>query len=173
MGFLNDMSAPYAKRKEMQAPNVTNAVIAASAITGECGRMLEKGEFLRLVEERAKSRAEIARVMRVAAPRVTELYKGDRDLGYDEAVRLSRHYKIDDDSGVSVEKLRPVLAIALRHLPPGELSDQDVLRLSQEIEYGLSLLQGFDAKQANRDVLDLAERVIADRLQHMPSPKEI
>lgn len=169
MGFLGDMGAPYAKRKEMQPQSVTNAVIAANMFSRDCVPMLEKHEFLRIVEERAKNRAEIARTMKVAPPRVTELYKDERDLSYDEAVRLSRKYKID--TAFSAEQLKPVLALVLRHVPPGELSDQDVQRLAQEIEYGLGLLQGFDAKQANRDVLDLAERVIADRLQYTPSAK--
>ena len=131
---------------------------------------MERDEFLRRVEAKAKSRAEIARTLKLAPARITEMYKGERGLSYDEAVTLSRKYGIEDKS-VSAERLTPVLGLLLRHQPPGGWTDRAAERLAQEIEYVLELLKGFDAKQASQDLLDLAERVVVDRLQNNNAPR--
>lgn len=61
--------------------------------------MLSKVELLQAVEERADSRAEIARVLSLAPARITEMYKGERDISFEEARKLSIHYKLDSSSG--------------------------------------------------------------------------
>lgn len=68
--------------------------------------MLTKSELLRQVEDAASSRAEIARVLNLAPARVTEMMKGQRDLSFDEAVSLMKHYSIDGHSPSPVDELR-------------------------------------------------------------------
>lgn len=57
--------------------------------------MLSKSELLERIEDVAQSRAEIARVIGVAPARITELMKGERDLSFNEARKLMRHYGIE------------------------------------------------------------------------------
>lgn len=68
--------------------------------------MLTKSELLRQVEDAATSRAEIARVLNLAPARVTEMMKGQRDLSFDEAVSLMKHYSIDGHSPSPAEQMR-------------------------------------------------------------------
>lgn len=61
--------------------------------------VLTKSELLEQVEAKAKSRADIARVLNLAPARITEMFKGDRDLSFDEARKLMVHYAVDDTAG--------------------------------------------------------------------------
>lgn len=61
--------------------------------------VLTKNELLSRVEEAAVSRAEIARVLNLAPARITEMFKNERDLSFDEARTLARHFKIDEGPG--------------------------------------------------------------------------
>ncbi len=60
--------------------------------------MLSKSELLAKVEDAAASRADIARVLKLAPARITELYKGSRDLSFEEARKLIRHYDLEADA---------------------------------------------------------------------------
>lgn len=60
--------------------------------------MFSKSELLAKVEGAAASRADIARVLKVAPARITELYKGERDLSFDEARKLIRHYNLEAEA---------------------------------------------------------------------------
>ena len=132
-------------------------------------RVREKADFLREVETRAKSRAEMARVLHVAPARITEMYKGERDLSYDEAVTLARHYGIEDELAVNAERLKPILEVCLRYAPKGDWTERDVQRLAEEIEYGLELLQSFAPEPPSQDALEVAGRAIAQRLRDKPA----
>jgi hypothetical protein len=57
--------------------------------------MLTKSEILALLKTAAPSKADIAKTLNLAPPRITELYKGVRDLTYDEGRMLILHYKLD------------------------------------------------------------------------------
>ena len=57
--------------------------------------MLPKMDLLRAIEQRAGSRANMARALGLAAPRITEMFKGERDLSYDEAATLIEAFGID------------------------------------------------------------------------------
>lgn len=86
--------------------------------------MLTKRELLAAVEREATSRAEIARVLSLAPARITELYKGDRDLTFDEARKLVRHYRIDQKGG---------------QVEPGETIEDLGISLVPEIDLGFSM----------------------------------
>lgn len=63
--------------------------------------MLDKAELLAEVERRAGSRAAIARTLNLAPARITEMYKGERNLSYDEAVKLIRTYQLEQPDAES------------------------------------------------------------------------
>lgn len=56
--------------------------------------MLSKPELLAAVREAAPSLADIARVLSLPPARITEIFKGKRDVSFDEARRLIKHYNI-------------------------------------------------------------------------------
>lgn len=132
--------------------------------------MLTKPEFLEAVEAKAKTRAEIARALNVSRAAVTGLYNGGRDLSYTEAVKLADMYDIDPNQ-LTVEKLTPVLRVCLRHAPK-EWSDHSVVRLAQEILYGIELLRFASPMEPSEDAVEVAARAIADRFRNIPGDKE-
>lgn len=75
---------------------ITQSVIDGGWAFHHAPIVLSKSELLAKVEDAAGSRAEIARLLGLAPARITELYKGERDLSFDEGRRLIAHYKIDD-----------------------------------------------------------------------------
>lgn len=129
---------------------------------------MSKADFLEQVERKAGSRAEIARVLGLAASRVTEMYKGQRDLSYDEAVKLAIAYGIEPSEIITAELLMPILRICLRY-PPKEWTDQAVERLAEEVEYGLQLLRLVPSRPPSQDVLDVAAHAIAERFRGRPA----
>lgn len=129
--------------------------------------MLSTEQFLAEVEAAAKNRAEIARVLKLAPARVTELYKGDRKLTYDEALALARAYNIEPVETVTADLLEPILRVCLRYSPK-EWQDRDVQRLAEGIEYGLQLLRRASPTKPSADVIEVAAHAIADRFRKAP-----
>lgn len=128
---------------------------------------MPKEAFLAEVERKAGSRSEIARVLGLSPSRVTEMYKGERGLSYDEAAKLAVTYGIEPAEVVTAELLQPILKICLRY-PPKEWTDQAVERLSEEIEYGLQLLRLVPSRPPSPDVLEVAAHAIAVRFRDRP-----
>lgn len=87
----------YVKRKD-QSSDITVSVIDPVRSFGHRSLVLTKSELLERADRAAKSRAEIARVLGVAPPRITEMFKGERDLSFEEARKLIIHYGIDETS---------------------------------------------------------------------------
>lgn len=126
--------------------------------------MLSTEQFLAEVEAAANSRAEIARVLKLAPARVTELFKGERRLSYDEALELARAYNIEPVETVTADLLEPILRVCLRYAPK-EWQDRDVQRLAEGIEYGLQLLRRASPTKPSADVIEVAAHAIADRFR--------
>lgn len=145
----------------------TNMGMARFQPLAKRDEMMSKATFLAEIERKAGSRAEIARVLGIAPSRVTEMFKGARDLSYDEAVKLAVAYGVEPSEVVTVELLKPILQICLRY-PPREWNDQAVQRLAEELEYGLQLLRNVPTKPPSQDVLDVAAHAIAARFRDKP-----
>jgi phage repressor protein C with HTH and peptisase S24 domain len=88
------MQADYDKRN-VASRGITNSVIDDFRKPGHRTAMLSKPSLLALVDDAAKSRAEIARVLGVAPSRITELYKGERDLSFEEGRKLMERYELE------------------------------------------------------------------------------
>lgn len=159
------MGEYYEKRNVMTSPFMPIPVIYQNRPNAHLLPMLEKRALLDRVESKAKSRAEMARVLGLSASRVTEMFKGERDLSYSEARTLCQHYKVDMGESVNAETLAPILAACLRTEPRSSWSDSDVQRLAEEIEYGLALMNSAGSNPPSPDVIDLAARVVTDRLR--------
>lgn len=57
--------------------------------------MLSKKQLLAAAEEAAKSRADMARVLTLAPARITEMFKGERELTFEEGRKLIEHYSLE------------------------------------------------------------------------------
>lgn len=133
--------------------------------------MLNRTQLLQEAKAKAKSQAEISRALNISRSAVTGLFNGERDLSYDEAVKLSDTYDIDPNK-LTAEKLIPVLRVCLRYAPK-EWSDQTVERLAQEILYGLELLRFASPIDPSQDAIEVAARAIADRFRNRLSDTEL
>ncbi len=82
--------------------------------------VLTKIELLKRAELKAKTRAKIGEVLNLPAPRITEMFKGTRDLSYDEARKL-----ID--------------CFGLEEAAPGDSIAPDGLAMIPQLELGFSM----------------------------------
>lgn len=162
------MQEHYGFRYVMARPIITISGIYEMRIRPHLRPMLAKMALLERLESQAKSRAEMSRVLGIAASRVSEMFKGERDLSYEEARKLCQHYNVEMGQALSVEALVPILAACLRTEPRSEWSDADVQRLAEEIQYGLQLMNTAGTNPPSQDVIGLAARVAADRLRGKP-----
>jgi transcriptional regulator with XRE-family HTH domain len=58
--------------------------------------MLGTNQLLEALQERGVSQAEMARVLRLPSPRISEMYAGKRQIKLDEAKRLVDAFGLDD-----------------------------------------------------------------------------
>lgn len=77
--------------------------------------MLDTAQLLNRMERRGITRADIARVLRLAPPRVTEMYKGERAVKLDEAKKLVDHYALDEADTVTPMS-EPVSRLLILHV---------------------------------------------------------
>lgn len=131
--------------------------------------MLPKMDLLRAIEQRAGSRANMARALGLAAPRITEMFKGERDLSYDEAVALIDAFGIDDapqpaatGDAVSDALLKPVLAAVLRYAPRAE-TDALAETLAQAVLELIAFVQSDPAMLARPGMIEGAVRLAMSR----------
>lgn len=105
------------EKRNADASGITHCVIDASGSPSHDLAVLTKRELLARVEDRAASRAEIARVLSIAPARVTEMYADKRDLSFDEARRLISHYGLEGEASAprpaSIEDIAADNGIAL------------------------------------------------------------
>lgn len=130
--------------------------------------------FLAAVLEVAGTQAAIGRVLDLPSSRVTETFTGGRQLKLTEAVKLAEEFGVPlHGPMISAETLLPILRVCLRSPPKGGWTDQALLRLSEEIEFGLGLLRTSAPQRPSQDALDVAARAIADRLRDKPGPEAL
>lgn len=77
------------------ASEITVSVIDGLRNAQHAVRMLTKRQLLEAVDGVAKSRAEMARVLTVAPARITEMFKGERELTFEEGCKLIEHYQLE------------------------------------------------------------------------------
>jgi len=96
--------------RETQAP-LTNQVIATNDALTNTASVLTTRAILDLLSERGVKRARIAEALGLPAPRITELYKGDRRLYHDEAVRLVSEFDLEAQRDPLTEPMSRLMAI--------------------------------------------------------------
>ena len=130
--------------------------------------MLPKMDLLRAIERRAGSRANMARALGLAAPRITEMFKGERDLSYDEAATLIEAFGIDAPQpaaaadAVSDALLKPVFAAVLRYAPRAE-TDALAETLAQAVLELIAFVQSDPAMLARPGMIEGAVRLAMSR----------
>lgn len=122
-------NAHYGKRKH-SASEITVSVIDRGSQVPHQADVLTKSELLKKVEAAAESRAEIARVLELAPARITEMFKGARDLSFDEARKLIKRYGIDDD---------PAGASQPKHFSLQEVAEENGIALIEEVDVAFGL----------------------------------
>lgn len=117
----------------LQAPMTKRGVETNAALTNTAD-VLTTRAILDLLSERGVKRARIAEALGLPASRITELYKGDRRLYHDEAVKLVSEFNLDDRRDPLAEPTARLLAIyAIQQL--GQSPDPEspqVLELAQD-----------------------------------------
>lgn len=163
------MLTAYDKRKPVASMFLTKSDIDSDGTFNQDIAMLDKRALLAEVEALAGSRAEIGRVLNLPGSRITELFKGKRELSYEEARKLCLHYHIGPGKRVSAKRLAALLKACLQPEQPQVWTDEAVARLAEEVEYGLSLLQSDGQHPISQDAVDLAARVASDRFRNKPA----
>lgn len=117
----------------MQAPMTKRGVETNAALTNTAD-VLTTRAILDLLSERGVKRARIAEALGLPASRITELYKGERRLYHDEAVKLVEEFNLDDRRDPLAEPTARLLVIyAIQQL--GQRPDPEspqVLELAQD-----------------------------------------
>lgn len=116
-----------------QDPMPKHGIETNGALTNTAD-VLTTRAILDLLSERGIKRARIAEALDLPASRITEMYKGDRRLYHDEAVKLVSEFNLDDRREPLAEPTARLLAIyAIQQL--GQTPDPEspqVLELAQD-----------------------------------------
>lgn len=90
---------------------MTNYVMDRALTVTKSGCVLSTQDILQRLSQRNVKRARIAEAIGLPAPRITEMYKGDRRLYHDEAVKLVEAFGLDDRPALS----EPVARLLVLH----------------------------------------------------------
>lgn len=137
------MHKPYDNRIINAIPK-TELVIECFTNDAKPSPMLGPQEILDAIEH-LDTKAGIARVLDIAPPRVTELYKGMRKLSADEAKKLFDHYKLGKPREISVGMCR-LLAIHAANQLGLEPTDQKVQEIAQDFRAFLKFASSPDVE---------------------------
>ena len=160
------MTAYYDKRSISASHKFTNCVVEGALVTAYPCPVLGKDEFLAEIRKRANSDADIGRALKLPSSRIAELFKGSRNLKYEEAKILADLYMPETTgSTVSAERLAPILSACLRYAPKGGWSEQDAEALARAVEYGLGLIANAPASHASADALAVAGQAALTQLR--------
>lgn len=146
----------YAKRSAIATPNAgffaTQCGLADFRESASYRAMFDRYRFLSEILEKAGGKqAEVGRVLGLPSSRLSELFNPEaakpRKLKLEEAVKLSEAFGVPITGHMaSAESLLPVLKVCLRYAPK-EWTEQELRRLSEEIELGLRLQQSLGPSQ--------------------------
>lgn len=81
--------------RNSRATGITVSVIDEFRNGNHASAMFTKRELLEAADAAAASKAEMARVLSVAPARITEMFKGERELTFDEGRKLIHHYALE------------------------------------------------------------------------------
>lgn len=139
----------------MQAP-ITPCGIENVTALAHFQPMLRKSDLLAKLKERKVPKAEMARALGVAPPRINEIYNNERKLEYDEGVKLLEAFKLDDsaDDPISV----PIARLAVLHLADelGIQLDSEDARV-QELAQDLHIFSRYAADPRVRESVEAVE----------------
>lgn len=168
------MSMNYDNRSVSATPKSTNYVVDAIRAQRQNSPVLETEEFLAEIRRRAKTDAEVGRLLGLPSSRVAELFSGKRRLRYDEAKRLADHFLQDETPSApqfNAAILAPILAACLKHAPEGGWTPDQSLNLARAVEYGLGLLATSPANQASEDAIAVAGQAALMQLRGGRQPE--
>ena len=141
--------------------------------TAHTRRVLGHAELVARLEalkaEKRTTNSEIARLLSLPTPRITEIFDGKRLIRVDEMKLLVDEYNLEGNApsptAPSAENLEPILDALLPLAPPGRMTDQSRRALAEALSYGLGLLGKPLATPANVDALAVASRAAVARFR--------
>lgn len=109
--------------------------------------MLTKEQILKALADMRISQTDIGRAINIHQTAVSKLYKGSRELTYDEGYQLVERFKLEQrEPIIPARLLAPLLQIVVPLAPKGDqLSDEAAQALAEVLQYGAALLQSADA----------------------------
>lgn len=123
----------------------------------------------RLKDEGVTTNADLGRILDLPSSRIAEMFDGKRRVQIDEMKALVEHFglepRLPESPVPSARAMTPILSAVLKRAPKGDLSDRDVQRLAEALEYGLGLVRADRASEATLDALAVAARAAADRFR--------
>lgn len=147
---------------------MTNTVIARTKNVRRVSAVLTTDNILAELAARKVKRARIAEALGLPAPRITELYKGERRLYHDEAVRLVEAFNLEQPIDPLPAPVARLLVLHTMNQLGHELDpDSDAV---QELALDFQAFAGFAASQAvSRNMLALEAFLRGRQSVHPPS----
>lgn len=140
----------------MQQP-ITNWVVAPSYALGQAHDMFDTDELLARLKDRGVKNIEIAKALDLPDSRVPEIRRKKRALKLDEAVKLVRAFRLEQDQAIS--PLHPqVLRLLVRYMAMqlGSALAEDDPRL-EELSADVRAFSAFVADPKVRRSIEAAE----------------
>lgn len=129
--------------------------------------MLGKSDIItrlrELVADTSVTQREIARVLGVPPPRISELFAGKYNLSLEQAKRVVEHYQLVEQETVSAEAIHAILRGMLEERLPNQLTEQDLAELAGALQYLLRRLATHPRLAENPDALSEAARAAVSR----------
>lgn len=150
----------------MQEAN-TKTVIDGYAMIQHTNSMLSKAEIIdaiRRLQDEGITQREMAEVMGVAAPRISELLSNPKKrLTVEEAKRLVDHYDIGESVTFSSGALKAILRGLIEERVAPQVSEQDLVELAGALQHLLRRLSTHPRLADNPDALMEAARAAVAR----------
>ena len=158
----------YYDNRNYHARGITNSVIDGFCAAKHPYAMLAKIELLVAARRKAKTQGAMAKVLGLTPPRMTELFKGERDLSYDEARKLIMTYGLAEGPvrrPLNASTVASILQALAPSIPAGELSEKGAESLAEGLIHALELLSESGATDPTDRELALAARAAALRFR--------
>lgn len=151
----------YSKRKR----NYPVSVLDGTGPIGHRTVMLSKDQIVavlqREVAAKRTTQTEIGKVVGLPQSRISELFKGERNLSCDEAKALVEFYRISEPVLFSSSALQAILAGMLSGIVQDRALEQELPVLASTLQYMLQRISANPALADNLDDLKAAARVAA------------
>jgi plasmid maintenance system antidote protein VapI len=168
------MNQPSNENRNVDQAAFAECVIYVAKRVVHPPAMLTTEELLKRLDARGVANKQIADAIGVSPSRVTEMYKGERAIKLDEAVKLVAAFDLESEPGLEKESPLPVpiARLVVRYVASAlgvEVQDQrHILELAEDIRAFAEFVSDPKVRQS----LVAAEAFFAAMRLRRPSPQE-